>query len=202
MKSYLAFYARPIILKVTKAKHMVRLRGSIEKSIKEAEARLVYQCALRAKRDGDVFELWYNPKRNGETTEIVGLLKEIERQYFVRYIDATKSSMEQRKKFYYDIILQPWKRRRRNYFVAYPMRVTPGAPKDYDFRLRRPCLIIYANNRVIDIYPHQEKVSIPSAEEGKITLPKIKLMITALRFLREFRARFSERKTVNKEQSS
>jgi len=166
---------------------MVRLRDNVEKSIKEAEARLIHRCASRAKRNGRVFELWYNPNMNGEITQALKLLKEIEKQCFVRYIDATKSSLEQREKFYNDVILQPWRRRRKDYFVAYPVRVTPGLPKDYDFGLKRPCLIIYdLNNQVVDIYPHQERISIPSAERGIITLPKIKIMVSVLEFLREF----------------
>ena len=158
----------------------MRLRGSTEKSIAEVEERLIHQCALRAKREGQVFELWYTPSMDKEMREILRLLKQVEKRYVVRYIDGTRKSPEQSEKFYYDVILQPWKERRRNYFVANPVRVTPGFPKDFDFGVKRPCLVIYKNTSVVDIYPHQEKVSIPGTERGIITVPKIKIMVTVL----------------------
>jgi len=54
---------------------------SAEQSMKEANAKLVYQCALRAKMDADAFELWYNPKIN-EHLDIVELRKKIEKKIF------------------------------------------------------------------------------------------------------------------------
>lgn len=87
------------------------------------------------------------------------------------------------------MILQPWKNRRRNYFVAYAVRVTPGFPKDFNFGAKRALLIIYGDSQVVDVYPHQEKVPLPGAEKGIITLPKVKIMVTVLRFLREFEAK-------------
>lgn len=167
---------------------MVRLRNNMERLIAEAEARLIHRCVLRAKRKGQVFELWYNPSTDKEMREILQLLKQVEKRYVVLYINGTRKSPEQREKFYYDVILQPWKKRRRNYFVAYPVRVTPGFTKEFDFGVERPCLVIHENTWVVDIYPHQEKVSIPSAEGGIITVPKIKIMVTILEFLREFEA--------------
>lgn len=167
---------------------MVRLRDDTKKLVEEAEARLIHQCALRAKRNGEVFELWCNPSMDEETREILQLLKQVETRYVVHYIDGTNTTSEQREKFYYNVILQPWRKRRKDYFVAYPVRVTPGFPKDFDFGIKRPCLIIYGNNEVVDIYPHQEKVSIPSDKRGIITLPKIKIMVTVKEFLRKLKA--------------
>ena len=80
--------------------------------------------------------------------------------------------------------MQVLKIRRGGYFIAYRVRVTPGFPKDYDFGIKRPCLIVYESNRVIDVYPHQEEAPIPNVELARIaTSPR--LTVTVLDFLRE-----------------
>jgi hypothetical protein len=149
-----------------------------------AKAKLLDDCVLRAKKQAEVFELWYNPERNGETVGIMGLVKQIEERLGVRYVDAGKTSPEQRKRVYDDVIL-PLTQGRRGYFVAYAVRVTPGFPKDYDFGLRRPCLAVYGSKGAIDVYPHQENAKLEGVRNP------VRVLVDVLEFLREFKASFS-----------
>lgn len=70
---------------------MKRLRVDVEKSIEEVEVRLIHRCALRAKREGKVFELWYNPSINKEMKEILCLLERIEKRYVITIIQKTNA---------------------------------------------------------------------------------------------------------------
>jgi len=126
----------------------------LEELAKRLRERILSQCLQRAIQ-ARALELWYNPhEKNSEQEEVLTLLEKPGERYEVRLVDATRTTCEGRKQFYYEVVLQPYNRGRRGYFVAYLVR---GTPKDYDFGVERPLLIVYGDaDQVIYIYPHQE----------------------------------------------
>jgi hypothetical protein len=70
----------------------------------------------------------------------------------IAFIDARTKTEEERKRFYDQLVDTLV---RRGYAISYSLR---GAPKDYDFGIKRPMLVVYDNNKIVDVYPHREEV--------------------------------------------
>jgi hypothetical protein len=162
----------------------------------DTRKKLALDCALRAKREAHILELWYNPDPRAQSEhieypEIMKLLQEIEAtsEYDVERLDATKLSDEERKNFYDNVILR-WhdEKRKPSYYFAYPLRTTAGSQKDYDFGVKRPIMVVYRNlkaySNMIDVYPHQEKTLVLDAEPALFAGAGSKLTVTVADFLR------------------
>ena len=174
---------------------MVRLPSSIVESGEDARKKLTLDCALRAKREADVLELWYKPdpkahSQHIEYTEIMNLLQQIEEtaKYTVRRIDATELSDRERKNFYDSVILQWHDETQKPGYYSYPLRTTPGSAKDYDFGVKRPIMVVYRTlkkySNVVDVYPHQEKTLIPDPKLSLLADSASRLTVSVRDFLK------------------
>lgn len=101
-------------------------------------------------------ELWCNPENeNQDMNDAIDIVKKAGESLSINitFVDARTKSEEERKGFYNQLIeslVRP------GYSISFALR--GASPKDYDFGLKRPMLVIYDNNRILDVYPHQEKV--------------------------------------------
>lgn len=84
-----------------------------------------------------------------------------------------------KKKRFYDQLVDTLVRP--GYAISYSLR---GAPKDYDFGIKRPMLVVYDTNRIVDVYPHREKVKTSTTIKNIMIEGKVKKTISIQDYLR------------------
>lgn len=128
-----------------------------------------------------ILELWCDSEsKNNDMIKAIDLLKKVGESLpiEVTFVDARTKTEDERKRFYdklVDTLVRP------GYAISYPLR---GAQKDYDFGIKRPMLVVYDTNRIVDIYPHREKVKTSTTIKNRTIEGKVKKIISIQEYLR------------------
>lgn len=125
--------------------------------------------------------MWCDPKsKNKDMIKSIDLLKKVGEHLSIEvtFVDARTKTEDERKRFYdqlVDTLVRP------RYAISYPLR---GAQKDYDFGIKRPMLVVYDTNIIVNIYPHREKVKTSITIKNRTIEGKVKKTIYIQDYLR------------------